>query len=364
MDFKHILSSLRRSPTGAILVALQIALALAIAVNSLFIVVQRLELINRPNGIDVENVFAVAFMPLGDKFQGEATMREDLQALRSVPGVRAATVVNALPLSGGGSSTAVYTQPNEKGKRAPVNYFEVDEQGLETFGAPLAEGRNFDASIVRKLPRNSSEVPPEMILTRDAAKELFGDEPALGKTVYSALSQPAKIVGILDHMHGSWPGWEKVGNVALSPVIPDETYARYLVRAQPGQRDAVMKAAEVKLRALENGRVILRLRTANRIDQVTLPSLTPVWRSCEFQEREVFDLYGVVFSEHPDLRRILMWDEYKDYPMRKDYVEPDDYEWEPTPHGGVLEKAKQHYPAPAAQPVVQRSQASTQEGKP
>ncbi|HEX6571059.1 MAG TPA: FtsX-like permease family protein [Steroidobacteraceae bacterium] len=261
MDFKHILSSLRRSPTGAILVALQIALALAIAVNSLFIVVQRLELINRPNGIDVENVFAVAFMPLGDKFQGEATMREDLQVLRSVPGVRAATVVNALPLSGGGSSTAVYTQPNEKGKRAPVNYFEVDEQGLETFGAPLAEGRNFDASIVRKLPRNTSEFPPEIILTRDAAKELFGDEPALGKTVYSSLSQPAKIVGILDHMHGSWPGWEKVGNVALSPVIPDETYARYLVRAQPGQRDAVMKAVEDKLRALDNGRVILKLRT-------------------------------------------------------------------------------------------------------
>ena len=38
-----------------------------------------------------------------------------------------------------------------------------------------------------------------------------------------------------------------------------------------------------------------------------------------------------------------MWDEFKDYPMRKDYVEPDDYEYEPTPHDEVLEKAKQHY---------------------
>ena len=85
-------------------------------------------------------------------------------------------------------------------------------------------------------------------------------------------------------------------------------------------------------------------RTANRTDQVTLPSLTPVWRACEFQEREVFDLFGVNFSDHPDLRRILMWDGFKAYPMRKDYVEPDDYEWEPTPHGGVLEKARQHYP--------------------
>lgn len=103
--------------------------------------------------------------------------------------------------------------------------------------------------------------------------------------------------------------------------------------------------------ARQHGPVILRLRTANRTDQVSVPSLTPIWRSCEFQEREVFDLFGVVFENHPDLRRILMWDEFEPHPMRKDYVEPDDYEWEPTPHGPVLEKAKSHYPAPPANPT-------------
>ncbi len=93
---------------------------------------------------------------------------------------------------------------------------------------------------------------------------------------------------------------------------------------------------------LKHGPVIIRLRTGNRMDQTHLPSLTPVWRGCEFQEREIFDLYGVVFDGHPDLRRILMWDGFKDYPMRRDYVEPDDYEYEPTPHDEVLEKAKKH----------------------
>ncbi len=90
------------------------------------------------------------------------------------------------------------------------------------------------------------------------------------------------------------------------------------------------------------GPLILRLRTGNRSDQNHLPSLTPVWRSCEFQEREIFDLYGIIFDGHPDLRRILMWDGFQDFPMRRDYVGPDDYEYEPTPHDDVLGKAKQH----------------------
>lgn len=99
---------------------------------------------------------------------------------------------------------------------------------------------------------------------------------------------------------------------------------------------------------LGQGPVILRLRTRNRTDGVELPSLTPIWRGCEFQEREIFDLYGIRFEGHPDLRRILMWDGFKDYPMRKDYQEPDDYEYEPTPHDDVLEKHQKHQPASAS----------------
>jgi len=91
-----------------------------------------------------------------------------------------------------------------------------------------------------------------------------------------------------------------------------------------------------------HGPVVLRQRTGDRGQDTTVASLTPIWRSCEFQEREIFDLFGVHFDGHPDQRRILMWDGFKDYPMRKDYVEPDDYEYEPTAHDDVREKAKRH----------------------
>jgi len=93
----------------------------------------------------------------------------------------------------------------------------------------------------------------------------------------------------------------------------------------------------------KHGPVVIRMRTTDRAEGARLPSLTPIWRSAEFQEREIFDLYGVRLEGHPDLRRILMWDEFVDHPMRKDYREPDDYEYEPTPHDDVLERAKQHY---------------------
>lgn len=105
----------------------------------------------------------------------------------------------------------------------------------------------------------------------------------------------------------------------------------------PGFLEVVYHLYSVSLR---KGPLILRVRTENRRDQVAVPSLVKIWRSAEFQEREVYDLYGVIFEGHPDLRRLLMWEEFEDYPMRKDYAEPDDYEYEPTPHGRVLEKSQ------------------------
>ena len=107
----------------------------------------------------------------------------------------------------------------------------------------------------------------------------------------------------------------------------------------PGYLEAVYHLYSMQHK---HGPLIIRMRAPDRND-ARLPSLTPVWRSAELQEREIFDLYGIYFESHPDLRRILMWDEFVDHPMRKDYREPDDYEWEPTPHDDVLERAKQHY---------------------
>jgi len=134
-----------------------------------------------------------------------------------------------------------------------------------------------------------------------------------------------------------WPSPELPGKVKLKEMEEDIE--------QDAEAPAAYLEAVYHLYSMEkkHGPVILRMRTLNRGEGVHLPSLTPVWRSADFQEREIFDLYGIVFDGHPDLRRILMWDEFKDHPMRRDYVEPDDYEYEPTAHEEVLRKTMQHY---------------------
>jgi NADH-quinone oxidoreductase subunit C len=119
----------------------------------------------------------------------------------------------------------------------------------------------------------------------------------------------------------------------------EETVEETVKRIVPGCLEAVYHLFSV---AKKHGPVIIRMKTGNRTDQVSLPSFTPIWRSAEFQEREIFDLFGIVFTGHPDLRRLLMWDEFQDHPMRRDYVEPDDFEYEPTPHDEVLKRAEAH----------------------
>ena len=261
MELGPILSSLRRSPTGAILVALQIALALAITVNACYITVDRLAFINRDPGLNVADTFVVNIAARGRSFDAATAIREDLAILRSLPGVVAATSINAVPLSGGGSGTSYYTEPAEKGTRGDVNYFEVDEQGVDALGVEIVEGRNFDASAVKPSEQFRSSFVSEVLITRALADEMFPGQPALGKTVYNALGEPAKVVGIIGLMHGSWTGWDKVGNVSLQPTVASADFIRYLVRARPGQRDEMMQLAEQKLSAIDNGRIVTKVRT-------------------------------------------------------------------------------------------------------
>lgn len=67
----------------------------------------------------------------------------------------------------------------------------------------------------------------------------------------------------------------------------------------------------------------IALRVSLDRDKPKVESLVSIWKGAELQEREAYDLMGVVFNNHPDLRRILLPDDWEGYPLRKDYVIPD-----------------------------------------
>lgn len=76
------------------------------------------------------------------------------------------------------------------------------------------------------------------------------------------------------------------------------------------------------------GPVVLKVRVPR--DNPKIPSLVPIFRGAEFQEREAFDMMGIVYEGHPDPRRVFMWEGFEGYPLRKDYVpeDADVLEWE------------------------------------
>ncbi len=184
------------------------------------------------------------------------------------------------------------------------------------------------------IPNGSAANQPSLLVESAAARKLaefLRDDPAL------QFDYASNVTGV------DWPEKTLKEKIKVKKTVDgvEKEVEETVEKKTPAYLEAVYHLYSM---ALKHGPVIIRMRTENRTDKVTLPSLTPVWRSCDFQEREIFDLYGIIFEGHPDLRRILMWDEFTDHPMRKDYVEPDDYEYEPTPHDAVLTRAKQHYP--------------------
>lgn len=262
MGFRPMLSSLMRSKTGPILVALQIAVTLAIVINSLFIVLQRVEKMNRDSGMDLENVIIVYSRGFGENVDVVTNIGNDIDLIKSIPGVVAATVSNHVPLSGSGSGTGLHTVADENTEPVSTARYQWSEEGLDALGIELARGRNFyPEEVTYNLPGTDDAPSDAILITQALADDLFPDEDALGKTVYWGSMDPATIVGIIGHMQGSWVNWDKLNNVVIQPGKPASyNNIKYIVRVESGLRDELMPVIEQQLGESNRQRVIKDVR--------------------------------------------------------------------------------------------------------
>ena len=97
-------------------------------------------------------------------------------------------------------------------------------------------------------------------------------------------------------------------------MLVDVTAADYMKYPNAADRFGVMY---LLLNTASGERVIVR--TALNEPELMLPTACPLWKGADWMEREVYDMYGIVFAGHPDLRRILMPDAFTGFPLRKDY---------------------------------------------
>ena len=74
------------------------------------------------------------------------------------------------------------------------------------------------------------------------------------------------------------------------------------------------------LRSLRNNTTLIIKTKCFGRENITVPSVTSVWRGAELQEREVWDLMGINFSNHPNMKRILLWEGFPGHPLRKDFI--------------------------------------------
>jgi putative ABC transport system permease protein len=260
LAIRPILSALMRNRAGALLVAMQTAVTLAVLVNAVYIVHQRVERMGRPTGVDEQNLFQVSGTGFTQRFNSATALRDDLAYLRVLPGVLDAAPGATVPLGNANTSEPMSADPDFKGPGHYISMYMTDEHGLNTLGAHLIAGRNFRPDEILP-PINGflqiKDYPHQIIVSQSAARALFPGGNALGKVVYDQQHHAATIIGIMnDVMTPSWFARFFPYDVMLVPM-PMTLGTGLLIRTRPGERDHVMQVVERHLSSSNPDRVIL-----------------------------------------------------------------------------------------------------------
>jgi putative ABC transport system permease protein len=255
-----ILSALRRHKAGALLIALQTALTLAIVCNALFIIQQRVAHLSAPSGIDEPNLLVIenSWADKSSKEDADAQLRADLVVLRQIPGVHDAVVSNAYPMRGSGWDQFITLTPDQTTPVGDPAVYLGDEHFIDTLGVKLIAGRNFRPDEIRPIANRENAMPPVTIVTKALADKLFPDGSALGKQIYAMSSTPTTIIGIVDLLQTqSLANWQ-MRNAYQSLIWPMRIVGNsyYILRAEPGQLAAVRQAAVKALYAQNRMRII------------------------------------------------------------------------------------------------------------
>jgi putative ABC transport system permease protein len=263
MEIRPILSALLRSKTGAFLIAAQVALTLAILGNALYIVKDRLDIAARPTGADEANTFYIRLYGFREGIDVAAMLDADLAAIGAMPGVASVATANMAPLAQSGWNLTVQPNGDPEAEGTNAAFYFSSESLVDTLGLQLVAGRDFTADEVQVIePSLANIAPKHAILTQALARQLFpGETNFIGKTASLGGEDDAslfEVVGIVERLQSPWAQLGPQAEYSMIvPLRQLEPSAAYMVRAEPGQRDRVMRDVEAALIAARSDRVHL-----------------------------------------------------------------------------------------------------------
>ncbi|HEX7183190.1 MAG TPA: FtsX-like permease family protein [Thermoanaerobaculia bacterium] len=267
MELGPIFRAMMRHRPRFLLIVVEVALTLAIVANSVSLILEARSEMTRPSGFDEENLIYVSSTPFADAFKDPNYRRQsvdsDLRALRSLPGVKAASHTTVVPWSAATMSFGPRVAGTQKESPGSQVFF-VDAAILETLGVGVARGRGFtkeeyDANPAEQ-PLNEYEGP--VLITQTLADALFPDGDALGKVLENETGGGHfTIIGIVDRFYKPAGTPEFSQSATLFPIASaSERSAGYLVRTETGKADAVAADVEKALLKADDGRNV-RVRT-------------------------------------------------------------------------------------------------------
>ncbi|MBN6103784.1 ABC transporter permease [Xanthomonas sp. CFBP 8703] len=268
MDIRPILSTLRRHKTAATLIVLEIALACAIVCNALFLIGNRIETLHRPSGIAESELVTISLGGIGQQVNAAARTREDLAALRAVPGVRNATVLNQVPFVHYSWNTSLALTPDQERPTLNAAQYMAEEGTLQTLGLQLVAGRDFTPDEyldleIAQTDRDAQKKGTAIILNRATAEKMFPGQNALGKTLYTG-PIPVRVVGIVDTLArpAATSGLAEIDYAMLLPLRLNYTKGLYVLRVtDPARRQEVLASAVAALMKVDNSRLVLKQQT-------------------------------------------------------------------------------------------------------
>ena len=270
MELRPILSSLLRNKTGALLIAAQVALSLAIVANALYIIRDRLALTARPTGVTEEsNLFRIGIAPLKDPetAEGKLALQQRMgEIMRGVPGVTSVAWTNQTPLSSSGWNMGISIQAKQQESTSNTSMYFGPDSLVKTFGLKLVEGRDFTADEVEVIDPDQTQALGKFgILSQALAKKLFPTGSAVGKTLYIGIGKdamPFQVVGVVETLQSPWAQAGERGELStIMAARRVQGYSMFSVRTEPGQRDRVMKETETLMGKSIPGTMVVENKT-------------------------------------------------------------------------------------------------------